>query len=282
MWSATGISFPRSLQSLLSLDKLQKCPGRALGNLLCLALLRMQSTLSSREVQVHVLLFTCFLSCEWGDLTMKSFPLHWWKCPTGSQDQINADPCIVYILQHKSLYNQSSFIWLDSRLRKLPFIRLHFKWSAFQYLWNLGNVQLLPWVWALFIVFYIALFPDFTLLYFFSVARLRYFSLSCMPLILHMLFALILPWFLISFVLTLLLCSSNRGALCKYSYFTLPCRRADWCLVAAGLPLVALLQFILQLLLKNPLFGLCVAPVFCAEWNKSSFVSLFFCFLHFH
>lgn len=157
MWSATGISFPRSLQSLLSLDKLQKCPGRALGNLLCLALLGMQSTLSSREVQVHVLLFTCFLSCERGDLTMKSFPLHWWKCPTGSQDQINADPCIVYILQHKSLYNQSSFIWLDRRLRKLPFIRLHFKWSAFQYLWNLGNVQLLPWVWALFIVFYIAL-----------------------------------------------------------------------------------------------------------------------------
>lgn len=35
--------------------------------------LGMQSSLSSREVQLQVLLFT-FMSCERGDLTMKSFP----------------------------------------------------------------------------------------------------------------------------------------------------------------------------------------------------------------
>lgn len=206
----TSECFPRSLQGVHPLDELWRCPGHSAppgpaGNA--------EHTFLQR-IQVHVLLLPCLLSCERGDLAMKSFTLHWWKCPTGAHEQINAEPGIVYIPQHKSFYNQSNFIWLDRRLRKFPIVKLDFKLSAFQYLWNSGNIKLLPWVCTFslsFMLYY--LFSCLTLLYFFSAARLRYFNLSCMPLILHML----LPWFLISFVLTLVLHSSNCGVLCKYS-----------------------------------------------------------------
>lgn len=123
------------------------------------------------------------------------------------------------------------------------------------------------------------LFSYFSLLNFFSVATLRRFNLLCMPLILHMLFVLILPRFLISFVLTLVLHSSNCGILCKNSRFPLPSRRAHWTLVAVGSTSATSAIHSSASFKKSSLWPLCSDWFFFAKLNKSSFCFSFYFFI---